>query len=59
MKTGESFCTVTNAGEITSTNTGSTTEHATIEVAIGAAKFTVNVTLLGITSGDGGGDGLE
>lgn len=59
VKTGQSFCTVTNAGKITSTNTGSTTEHATIEVAIGSAKFTVNVTLLGRTSEGGGGDGLE
>lgn len=59
VKTGQSFCTVTNAGKITSTNTGSTTEHATIEVAIGSAKFTVNVTLLGRTSGGGGNDGLE
>lgn len=59
VKTGQSFCTVTSAGLITSTNTGSTTEHATIEVAIGAAKFTVNVTLLGRTSGGGGNDGLE
>lgn len=59
VKTGQSFCTVTNAGMITSTNTGSTTEHATIEVAIGAAKFTVNVTLLGRTSGGDGGGSLE
>lgn len=59
VKTGQSFCTVTNAGLITSTNTGSANEHATIEVAIGSAKFTVNVTLLGTTSPGGGGDGLE
>lgn len=59
VKTGQSFCTVTNAGLITSTNTGSTNEHATIEVAIGTAKFTVNVTLLGRTAQGGGGDGLE
>lgn len=59
VKTGQSFCTVTNAGKITSTNTGSTTEHATIEVAIGSAKFTVNVTLLGRTSEGGGGGSLE
>lgn len=57
VKTGQSFCTVTNAGKITSTNTGQANEHATIEVAIGTAKFTVNVTLLGRTSqGEGGGD---
>lgn len=59
VKTGQSFCTVTNAGMITSTNTGQANEHATIEVAIGSAKFTVNVTLLGRTSQGGGGDGLE
>lgn len=59
VKTGQSFCTVTNAGLITSTNTGSANELATIEVAIGSAKFTVNVTLLGTTSPGGGGDGLE
>lgn len=59
VKTGQSFCTVTNAGLITSTNTGQANEHATIEVAIGSAKFTVNVTLLGRTSEGGGGDGIE
>lgn len=59
VKTGQSFCTVTNAGLITSTNTGQANEHATIEIAIGSAKFTVNVTLLGRTSEGGGGDGLE
>lgn len=59
VKTGQSFCTVTNAGLITSTNTGQANEHATIEVAIGSAKFTVNVTLLGRTAQGGGGDGLE
>lgn len=59
VKTGQSFCTVTNAGKITSTNTGSTSEHATIEVAIGTAKFTVDVTLVGKTSEGEGGDGLE
>ena len=59
VKTGQSFCTVTNAGKITSTNTGSTTEHATIEVAIGTAKFTVNVTLLGKSSGGDDGDNIE
>lgn len=59
VKTGQSFCTVTNAGLITSTNTGQANEHATIEVAIGSAKFTVNVTLLGSSSQGGGGGGLE
>lgn len=47
VKSGNSYCTVTNAGLITSTNTGYTDQNATIEVAIGAAKFTVNVTLSG------------
>lgn len=59
VKTGQSFCTVTNAGKITSTNTGSTSEHATIEVAIGTAKFTVDVTLVGKTPEGEGDDGLE
>lgn len=54
VKSGTTFCSVTNAGLITSTNTGSTDENATIEVAIGSAKFTVNVTLLGANS-----EGLE
>lgn len=45
VKSGNTYCTVTNAGLITNTNTGSTDQNATIEVAIGAAKFTVNVTL--------------
>lgn len=45
VKSGNSYCKVTNTGLITSTNTGDTDQKATIEVAIGAAKFTVNVTL--------------
>lgn len=45
VKSGNSYCTVTNTGLITSTNTGNIDQNATIEVAIGAAKFTVNVTL--------------
>lgn len=45
VKSGNSYCKVTNAGLITSTNTGDTDQNATIEVTIGAAKFTVNVTL--------------
>lgn len=45
VKSGNSYCTVTNTGLITNTNTGNTDQDATIEVAIGAAKFTVNVTL--------------
>lgn len=46
VKSGSTYCTVTNTGLITSTNTTNTDQNATIEVAIGAAKFTVNVTLL-------------
>lgn len=57
VKSGNSYCTVTNAGLITSTNTGSTDETATIEVAIGTAKFTVRVTLSG--NSESGGGGLE
>lgn len=45
VKSGSTYCTVTNTGLITNTNTGDTDQNATIEVAIGAAKFTVNVTL--------------
>lgn len=45
VKSGNSYCKVTNTGLITSTNTDDTDQNATIEVAIGAAKFTVNVTL--------------
>ena len=45
VKSGNTYCTVTNAGLITNTNNGNTDKNATIEVAIGAAKFTVNVTL--------------
>lgn len=45
VKSGNSYCTVTNTGLITNTNTGNMDQNATIEVAIGAAKFTVNVTL--------------
>lgn len=45
VKSGNSYCTVTNTGLITNTNTDNIDQNATIEVAIGAAKFTVNVTL--------------
>lgn len=45
VKSGSTYCTVTNTGLITNTNTDDTDQNATIEVAIGAAKFTVNVTL--------------
>lgn len=47
VKTGSEYCTVTNAGLITNSNTGETSQSATIEVTIGTAKFTVNVTLKG------------
>lgn len=50
VKSGNTYCEVTNAGLITNKNTGSADQSATIEVAIGAAKFTVNVTL----NGEGG-----
>ena len=59
VTSGNSYCTVTNAGLITSTNTGTTSEDATIKVVIGTAEFTVNVELLGETSGGDSGDGLE
>lgn len=58
VTSGQSYCTVTNAGLITSTNTTTANEQATIEVAIGTAKFTVNVRLYG-KSDETGGDGLE
>lgn len=48
VKSGNTYCEVTNAGLITNKNTGSADQSATIEVAIGAAKFTVNVTLNGL-----------
>ena len=45
VKSGSEYCSVTNAGLITNTNSQFIDEAATIEVAIGSAKFTVNVTL--------------
>lgn len=45
VKSGDSYCKVTDTGLITNTNISGTNQNATIEVAIGAAKFTVNVTL--------------
>lgn len=53
VKTGSEYCSVTNAGLITNTNSQEIDESATIEVAIGSAKFTVNVTL---EKADGGLD---
>lgn len=52
VKTGTEYCQVKNSGLITNKNTTSDTQTATIEVAIGTAKFTVTVTLYGQ---DGGG----
>lgn len=54
VKSGDTYCSVTNAGLITNKNTTDTDQSATIEVAIGSAKFTVNVTLCGT-----GDDGVE
>ena len=45
VKTGSQYCTVTNAGLITNTSTQNIDVRATIEVAIGSAKFTVTATL--------------
>lgn len=53
IKTGSEYCSVTNAGLITNKNSGETDASATIEVAIGSTKFTVNVTL---EKADGGLD---
>ena len=54
VKTGDTYCSVSNSGLITNKHTGENDASATIEVAIGTAKFTVNVTLTGIKD-----DGLE
>lgn len=54
VKTGDTVCSVSNSGLITNNNAGENDASATIEVAIGSAKFTVNVTLQGT-----GGDGFE
>lgn len=45
VKTGTEYCSVTNAGLITNKNDQDVDESATIDVTIGSAKFTVNVTL--------------
>lgn len=45
VKTGTEYCSVTNAGLITNTNSQSVDETATIDVTIGSAKFTVTATL--------------
>lgn len=52
VKTGDTYCSVSNSGLITNKHTGENDASATIEVAIGTAKFTVNVTLKG-TSNNG------
>lgn len=54
VKTGDTYCSVSNSGLITNKHTGENDASATIEVAIGTAKFTVNVTLKGTKD-----DGLE
>lgn len=51
VKTGDTYCSVSKSGLITNKNTTDTDQSATIEVAIGTAKFTINVTLQG--TGDG------
>lgn len=45
---GASYCSVTNAGLITSKNTGETDQSATIKVTIGSAEYTVSVILSGV-----------
>ena len=47
VKSGNQYCSVTNTGLITNTNSGEPEQTATIEVAIGTAKFTVTATLKG------------
>ena len=54
VKTGDTYCSVNNSGLITNKHTGEYDASATIEVAIGTAKFTVDVTLKGTKD-----DGLE
>lgn len=54
VKTGGTYCSVSNSGLITNKHTGENDASATIEVSIGTAKFTVNVTLQGAKD-----DGLE
>lgn len=45
---GANYCSVTNAGLITSKNTGETNQSATIKVTIGSAEYTVSVILSGV-----------
>lgn len=45
IKSGSEYCSVTNAGLITNNGTQNVDVTATIEVAIGSAKFTVTATL--------------
>lgn len=54
VSAGASYCSVTNAGLITSKNTGEANQNATIEVTIGSAKFNVSVTLEGVSTSAGG-----
>lgn len=46
---GATYCSVTNAGLITSKNTGETDQSATIKVTIGSAEYTVSVNLSGVS----------
>lgn len=57
VSAGASYCSVTNAGLITSKNTGETNQNATIEVTIGSTKFNVSVTLEGVST-SGGDDNM-
>lgn len=54
VKSENKYCSVTNTGLITNTNSGEPDQTATIEVEIGTAKFTVTATLKGIKD-----EGLE
>lgn len=45
VKTGTEYCSVTDTGLITNKNDQDVDKSATIDVTIGSAKFTVNVTL--------------
>lgn len=49
---GATYCSVTNAGLITSKNTGESDQSATIKVTIGSAEYTVSVTLGGVGGGN-------
>ena len=59
VTSGQNYCSVTNDGLITNDNTTTSTQNATIQVVIGTAKFTVNVSLFGKSEEGGGDGGLE